>query len=57
MRSRPLPRMFRMFKVVIAKESLALDSHHEARGTWERDWDQMVLGSIEENEPCFILFR
>ena len=48
---------FRMFKVVIAKEALALDGHHEARGTWERDWDPMVLGAIEENEPCYILYR
>ena len=46
-----------MFKVVIAKEALALDGHHEARGTWERDWDPMVLGAIEENEPCYILYR
>lgn len=48
---------YRMFKVAIANEKLALDGHHEARGTWDRDWDPLVLGAIEENEPCYILYR
>ncbi len=48
---------YRMLKVVISNEALALDLHHETRGGWEQDWDPMVLRAIEENEPCYILYR
>lgn len=48
---------YRMLKVVIKAEKLVLESSAEAQGSWERDWDHMILPGLEESTPCFILFR
>ena len=48
---------FRMLKVVIESEALALHSHQEARGSWEQDWDRCVLASVEDSKPCYLLYR
>ena len=47
----------RMVKVVIEKEALVMDGHWERQGTWEQDWEALVLRSVEENQPCYLLFR
>ena len=47
----------RLVKVMIEKESLAMDGHWERQGTWDQDWDKLVLRSVEENQPCYLLFR
>jgi len=48
---------YRMIKVEISNEELILGDHREASGTWERDWESMVRGSVEADQPCYILFR
>ncbi|XP_064483394.1 twinfilin-1-like [Ornithodoros turicata] len=47
----------RVFKVIITNEELALEKHLNAKGTWEEDYDKMVLPLIEDNQPCYIFFR
>ena len=48
---------YRLIKIVIAKEELTLDISKEAIGDWKQDWDKMVLRSIENDEPCYLLYR
>ena len=48
---------FRMIKVVITNEQLVLDEAHETRGDWKHDWDKLVLKAIDDNEPCYLLYR
>ena len=42
---------------LVSNEELILGDHREASGTWERDWESMVRGSVEADQPCYILFR
>ena len=48
---------YRMIKVIIANETLTLDEAKETKGSWKDDWDGYVLRAIDENEPCYILYR
>ena len=48
---------YRMIKVVIANEELTLDMSKEASGDWKQDWDKLVLRSIENDDPCYLLYR
>jgi hypothetical protein len=48
---------YRMLKIAISKEQLALDEATEAKGSWKEDWDGSVLKAIDENEPCYLLYR
>jgi len=46
-----------MIKVIIANEALTLDETKETKGTWKEDWDNFVLRAIDDNEPCYLLYR
>ena len=48
---------YRLLKVVIEHEELALDEAKETKGSWKDDWDNFVLKSIDNNEPCYLLYR
>ncbi len=48
---------YRMIKVIIANEALTLDETKETKGTWKEDWDNFVLRAIDDNEPCYLLYR
>lgn len=48
---------YRMIKVIIANETLTLDDAKETKGSWKDDWDGYVLRAIDENEPCYMLYR
>ena len=48
---------YRMIKVIIANETLTLDEAKETKGSWKDDWDGYVLRAIDENEPCYMLYR
>ena len=48
---------YRMIKVVISNEELTLDLSKETSGDWKQDWDKMVLRSIDNDEPCYLLYR
>lgn len=48
---------YRMIKVIISKEELTLDEAKESKGSWTDDWDRFVLRAIDDNEPCYLLYR
>ena len=48
---------FRLVKVIIVNEELTLDEAKETKGSWKEDWDGFVLPSIDDNEPCYLLYR
>ena len=48
---------FRLVKVIIVNEQLALDEAKETKGSWKEDWDGYVLRTIDDNEPCYLLYR
>jgi twinfilin-like protein len=48
---------FRIVKVIIVNEQLALDEAKETKGSWKEDWDGYVLRTIDDNEPCYLLYR
>ncbi|XP_045475310.1 twinfilin [Harmonia axyridis] len=47
----------RVIKVSIKNEELTLDGHHSVKNNWENDYDQSVLPLIEDDQPCYILYR
>jgi len=48
---------YRLVKVVIVNEELTLDEAKETKGNWKEDWDGYVLRAIDDNEPCYLLYR
>lgn len=47
----------RVFKVAIEKEQLVLKENHSEKSNWENDYDKYILSLIEENQPCYLLYR
>ncbi|XP_066157247.1 twinfilin [Euwallacea fornicatus] len=47
----------RVFKVSIENEQLVLKDQHNEKHNWEKDYDKYVIPLIEENQPCYILYR
>jgi len=49
-----------MIKVQISSSStpaLELDNKWEASGSWEEDWEALVSKALQDDQPCYILFR
>lgn len=38
-------------------EELVLAFHKDIKNAWERDYENYVMPQLEENQPCYILFR
>ncbi|KAK7073779.1 Twinfilin-1 [Halocaridina rubra] len=47
----------RSVRVTIQDEALQLGEYKEAQGTWEDDYDLMVIPFLREKQPCYILYR
>ncbi|KAG8232869.1 hypothetical protein J437_LFUL012485, partial [Ladona fulva] len=47
----------RVFKVSIVNEELTLSAQTGTKGTWEQDYDRVVLPLVEDDQPCYILYR
>lgn len=47
----------RLIKIVIHNEQLCLDNHKKVQHTWDKDFDSFVQPLIEENQPCYLLYR
>ena len=47
----------RLIKVSIEEEKLVLATSFSPKASWEEDYDEFVVGCLEENQPCYILFR
>ncbi|CRK88175.1 CLUMA_CG001960, isoform A [Clunio marinus] len=47
----------RLVKVSIENEELTLVSHKEVKKDWEKDFDKLIQPEIEDDVPCYILYR
>ncbi|KAM7294470.1 twinfilin-1 isoform X2 [Ixodes scapularis] len=47
----------RVFKVSIVEEELTLVDHKAPKGSWEQDYDSLVLPLVEGGQPCYLFFR
>lgn len=47
----------RLIKICIADEKLELANREAPKGTWEKDYDNLVLPQLEEKQPCYIMYR
>uniref|UniRef100_A0A0B7BJ54 ADF-H domain-containing protein n=1 Tax=Arion vulgaris TaxID=1028688 RepID=A0A0B7BJ54_9EUPU len=48
----------RVMKIIIENEELVLSTtSDELHGSWEEDYDQLILPLLDEKMPCYILFR
>ncbi|XP_013119372.2 twinfilin [Stomoxys calcitrans] len=47
----------RVIKVSIENEELSVSDTAEVKKDWEKDYDKLVAPLIEENVPCYILYR
>lgn len=46
-----------MIKISIVDEKLVSGGSANAVGTWDSDYDAAVLPALEEDHPCFIIYR
>lgn len=47
----------RIIKIVIRNEQLVLGAYREPSQSWERDYDSFLLPMLDDQEPCYILYR
>lgn len=47
----------RLVKVCIQDEQLVLGAFRKPDQSWDRDYDRCLLPLLDEQEPCYILFR
>ncbi|XP_041080869.1 twinfilin-2-like isoform X2 [Polyodon spathula] len=47
----------RLIKVLIEDEQLVLGAYKEPSQSWDQDYDRFLLPLLEEDEPCYILYR
>ncbi|XP_061730534.1 twinfilin-2 isoform X2 [Nerophis ophidion] len=47
----------RIVKVCIREEQLVLGAYREAEKSWDQDYDHFLLPMLDEQEPCYILYR
>uniref|UniRef100_A0A8C6U2Q3 Twinfilin-1 n=1 Tax=Neogobius melanostomus TaxID=47308 RepID=A0A8C6U2Q3_9GOBI len=48
---------YRLVKVVIDNEQLTLGTYKKASRSWEQEYDSLVLPLLENDVPCYILYR
>ncbi|KAM4894054.1 twinfilin-2 isoform 2-T2 [Sylvia borin] len=47
----------RLIKVIIEDEQLMLGAHKELSRRWDADYDAFVLPLLDEQQPCYVLYR
>ncbi|XP_041875701.1 twinfilin-2 isoform X3 [Corvus hawaiiensis] len=47
----------RLIKVIIEDEQLVLGAHKELSRRWDADYDALVLPLLDEQQPCYVLYR
>jgi hypothetical protein len=38
-------------------QELSLAASAETSGDWRRDWNKFVLKALDDDEPCYLLYR
>lgn len=47
-----------IFKIIsYFTEQLVLSAFKEVKNSWEKDYDVVITPLVEENQPCYILYR
>lgn len=47
----------RIIKCTIKNEQICLEDHREPQGKWEEDYYRYVNKLVDDNQPCYLLFR
>uniref|UniRef100_G5E797 Twinfilin actin binding protein 2 n=1 Tax=Loxodonta africana TaxID=9785 RepID=G5E797_LOXAF len=47
----------RLIKVIIEDEQLVLGASRELVGGWDQDYDRAVLPLLDDQQPCYLLYR
>lgn len=47
----------RLMKIGIDNEQLVLQESFPPSGSWEEDWDHLVLPCLEAKQPCYLIYR
>lgn len=47
----------RVIKISIENEELTVANKAEVRGDWQSDYDKMIKPLIDDDTPCYILYR
>ncbi|KAM4675542.1 twinfilin-1 [Discoglossus pictus] len=48
---------YRILKLDIEDEQLTIGTCEKAVGSWEKDYDAFILPLLEDQQPCYILYR
>uniref|UniRef100_A0A4W4GZX1 Twinfilin-1 n=1 Tax=Electrophorus electricus TaxID=8005 RepID=A0A4W4GZX1_ELEEL len=48
---------YRVLKIVIEDEELVLGDTKQASRSWEEDYNSLILPLLENNLPCYVLYR
>ncbi|KAM7396993.1 hypothetical protein PAMP_019992 [Pampus punctatissimus] len=48
---------YRVLKIVIEDEQLSLGTTRKASKQWDKEYDSLVLPLLEDDVPCYILYR
>ncbi|CAJ1056273.1 twinfilin-1-like isoform X1 [Xyrichtys novacula] len=48
---------FRALKIIIEEEQLTLGATRKASKKWEQEYDGLVLPLLEDDVPCYVLYR
>lgn len=48
---------YRVLKIIIEDEQLTLGEAKEASKSWDQEYDSLVLPLLEDDLPCYILYR
>ncbi|XP_037539568.1 twinfilin-1 [Nematolebias whitei] len=48
---------YRVLKIVIEDEQLVLGGYNKASKKWDQEYDSLVLPLLEDDMPCYILYR
>jgi twinfilin-like protein len=47
----------RLMKIGIKDEQLVLEDSAPPNGTWDQDWDALILPQLEDKQPAYFMFR
>ncbi|KAI5158819.1 Twinfilin-1 [Manis pentadactyla] len=48
---------YRLLKISIENEKLVIGSCSQPSDSWDKDYDAFVLPLLEDEQPCYVLFR
>lgn len=46
-----------MIKMIIQNEQIVVEKSAPPSGSWEEDWDPVMVITIEDKHPCYVMYR